>query len=205
MELVLWLLLLFVSAGASVGVTAAYRNGVSDGFGFAIEPLNPGYRKAGAILEQVSPPRHITPITRRLPNAVMQTLPTNCFSACVATVLGIGIDDVPAGCNGATWDWDEFQDWLADRGLQAVELTFGNGGTIYPVRRPVRCIISGKSPRECATGQHAVVASLIGVDGFELEHDPHPSQLWIDGDPTHAVFFVPTDVRRVPTLIGGAE
>lgn len=127
---------------------------------------------------------------KKLPNAVMQTTPTNCFRACVATVLEIPIEYVPHACDGSTWDWDAFQDWLANRGLQAIEIGFGNGGTIYPVRKPVRCIISGSSPRECVTGRHAVVGSLIGIDGFELEHDPHPSQLWIDGEPTHATFFV---------------
>lgn len=128
--------------------------------------------------------------SRSLPNAVMQTTTTNCFRACVATVLRLGIDEVPTACDGATWDWDAFQDWLAKRGLQAIEIGFGNGGTIYPVRQPVRCILSGKSPRECPSGRHGVVGLLLGLEGFELEHDPHQSGDWIDGDPTHATFFV---------------
>lgn len=130
---------------------------------------------------------------RRLPNAVKQTTPTNCFRACVATVLNIPIDEVPIACDGdgAHWNWDAFQDWLAGRGLQAIEVTFGNGGTIYPVRKPVTCILTGKSPRECTTGLHAVVAEFRGLEGFWLLHDPHPSESWIeDGDPTHATFFV---------------
>jgi len=129
-------------------------------------------------------------ITRPIPNAVRQTGPTNCFQACVATVLDIPIDDVPEACDGAKWDWDAFQDWLALRGLQAIEIGFGNGGTIYPVRHPVLCIVTGQSPRECTTGRHAVVGELTGLEGFRLLHDPHPSDLWIDGEPTHAVFFV---------------
>lgn len=128
---------------------------------------------------------------RRIPNPVRQTTPTNCFRACVAMVLDLPIDDVPAACDGATWDWDAFQDWLAGRGLQLIEIGFGNGGTIYPVRKPVRCIITGKSHRECKSGQHAVVGSLLGLEGFSLDNDPHPSDLWIDGEPTHAGFFVP--------------
>jgi hypothetical protein len=127
---------------------------------------------------------------KRLPNPVKQTGPTNCFSACVATVLNVPLEDVPLGCDGATWDWDAFQDWLALRGLQAIEVGFANGGTIYPVRHPVVCIVTGNSPRECTTGRHAVVGELIGIDGFRLLNDPHPSELWIDGEPTHAVFFV---------------
>ena len=127
---------------------------------------------------------------RGLPNAVKQSKPTNCFQACVATVLGIPIDEVPDACDGAIWDWNAFQEWLSRRGLQAIEIGFGNGGTIYPVAVPVMCILTGKSPRECVTGHHAVVAYYIGMEGFQLLHDPHPANEWIDGEPTHATFFV---------------
>jgi len=130
-------------------------------------------------------------LMRRIPNAVNQSTPTNCFQACVATLFGISIDKVPNACDGAKWDWDAFQDWLAFRGLQAIEVGFGNGGTIYPVRTPVPCIVTGESPRECTTGRHAVVGELLGPEGFRLLHDPHISENWIDGEPTHAVFFVP--------------
>ena len=128
--------------------------------------------------------------SRKLPNAVKQTTRTNCFQACVASVLGIPIEEVPSACDGATWDWDAFQDWLAERNMQAIELTFENGGTIYPVRKPVKCILTGESPRECVTGRHAVVGEFIGMEGFNILFDPHPSDQWIDGEPTHAVFFV---------------
>lgn len=129
------------------------------------------------------------PTKRSLPNAVKQTTPTNCFRACVATVLNIPIDDVPEACDGDKWDWEYFQDWLSTRNLQAIEMTFLNGGTMYPVRKPVLCIATGPSPRTPGV-QHAVVAEFIGLEGFRLLHDPHPEELWIDGQPTHATFFV---------------
>lgn len=131
-----------------------------------------------------------TNTTRSLPNAQRQNRPTNCFQACVATVLGIPIDEVSTACDGEHWDFDAFQDWLAERGLQAIEIAFANGGTIYPVRKPVLCILTGPSHRDCRTGQHAVVGEFIGFEGFNLLHDPHPSDLWIDGEPTHVCFFV---------------
>jgi len=127
--------------------------------------------------------------TRKLPHAAMQTTPTNCFRACVATVLGLSVDEVPEACDGATWDWDAFQEWLKGRGMQAIEISFANGGCLYNVVSPVRCILTGPSFRECRTGQHAVVADFIGLAGFELLHDPHPEELWIEGEPTHATFF----------------
>ena len=125
--------------------------------------------------------------TRQVPNGVKQTTPTNCFAACAATILGVSIEDIP-GVDGAEWDWDAFQSWLATIGLQAVEITFGSGGTVYPTVRPVRCIISGPSPRKEGTA-HAVVGRLDGLSFF-MDHDPHASDLWIDGEPTHATFFV---------------
>lgn len=133
---------------------------------------------------------------RRSLNLVRQTTPTNCYRACVAMVLDLEIEDVPEACDGAKWDWDAFQDWLASRGMQVIEIGFGNGGTIYPVRKPVRCILTGKSPRECLSGRHAVVASLLGLEGFSMDFDPHMSDLWIDGEPTHASFFVPLEPAK---------
>lgn len=47
------MLLVGLAIGVSLGCAGtycAYRNGVTDGFGFCIEPNNPGYRKAGLYL-----------------------------------------------------------------------------------------------------------------------------------------------------------
>jgi hypothetical protein len=41
-----------VIALALIGQKSAYRNGVTDGYGYAREPHNPGYRKAGAYLRK---------------------------------------------------------------------------------------------------------------------------------------------------------
>ncbi len=87
-------------------------------------------------------------------------------------------------------DWVAFQDWLAERKLQAIEVGFGNGGTIYPVRTPVMCIVSGRSPRDPEGRLHAVVGRLLGLEGFQLLHDPHSSNEFICDEPTHATFFV---------------
>lgn len=134
---------------------------------------------------------------KKLPNAVKQTRPTNCFQACVATVLGLPITDVPDACDGASWDWDAFQNWLATKGMQAIEITFENGGTIYPVTKPVLCIITGESPRG---GRHALVAEYLGFEGFNLLFDPHDENLWINGEPTHAVFFVPLELSLLKVV-----
>src|SRR6185437_99642 len=135
---------------------------------------------------------------KSIPNMPKQTTPTNCFSACLASVLGCSIENVPSGADGASWDWDAVQLWLAaEFGLQLLEVTFGEGGTIYPIPVRVPCIITGNSPRECVTGRHAVVAEAIGLDGFCVIHDPHASNDGLDGEPTHACFCVPIKVTDV--------
>ncbi len=133
-----------------------------------------------------------------IPNMPKQTTPTNCFSACIASVLGIAVEQVPKGADGASWNFQEVQEWLSKEfGLQLLEVTFGSGGTIYPMWRQIPCIITGKSPRECATGRHAVVAMTKGLLGFEVIHDPHESGEGLADEPTHACFFVPIEPDEV--------
>ena len=148
-----------------------------------------GRQVVGVELGDVSEPRS----PGLFPGGVRQTTGTNCFRACVASVLGIGIGEVPEGCDGAMWDWDSFQDWLGERGMQCVEMCLVDGVVFYPTRKPVVCILTGVSPRECVTGRHAVVGEFLGVEGFRIVFDPHSSNDGLIGEPTHACFFVPVD------------
>lgn len=124
---------------------------------------------------------------------VKQNKPTNCFQACVATLLQLDIDEVSDACDGAKWDWDKFQSWLATLGLQAIEI-YMNDSQFYPVSQDVLCILTGPSLRDCKSGQHAVVGKFIGLEGFELFHDPHPSNDFLGGEPTHICFIVPLNL-----------
>lgn len=49
-EFTLFAALFMVSLLAYIGVYAAYQNGVTDGYGYAREPRNPGYKTAGDFL-----------------------------------------------------------------------------------------------------------------------------------------------------------
>jgi hypothetical protein len=51
-EINLFIALLVLCFWSAVGVNAAYRNGVTDGYGYAREPMNPGYQKAGRYLRE---------------------------------------------------------------------------------------------------------------------------------------------------------
>ena len=96
------------------------------------------------------------------------------------------------------WDWYKTQQWLASEfGLQLVEVFISDETRFYPVATPIVCIISGKSPRKCKTGMHAVVAKLQGLFGFEIIHDPNEAGGGIIGEPTHACFFVTLNVSDV--------
>lgn len=132
------------------------------------------------LLELANRPRH-----------VMQTTPTNCFAACVATVLDIPIELVPIVCDGVNWDFDAFQRWLASEySLQAIEILLGPA-SLVPVQHPVPCILTGTSPRVCLSGQHAVVGEFTGTC-FTMSHDPHPSGAGIVGNARYVTFFVKT-------------
>lgn len=84
----------------------------------------------------------------------------NCFSACVASILEIPIDEVPR-FHGPSVD---FLQWLAPQGLSATHYKSGN---YVP---PGFAIAAGPSLR-FAGRLHACVA----YDGA-IVHDPHPSR-----------------------------
>ena len=96
----------------------------------------------------------------------------NCFSACVASILEISIEEVPRafGVNNA-----QFLRWLAGRGLSA---TLSHGVDYVP---PGYSIAAGPSKR-FAGKMHACVA----FDGAVV-HDPHPSR---DGLPFGVMEYV---------------
>ena len=103
----------------------------------------------------------------------------NCFSACVASILELPIDDVPFFGADELW-WTRFSEWLEARNLYAVCLKHRAG------RAPVGYhILSGKSPR--GEFLHSVVAK-----GEDIVHDPHPSRANIQ-DRVDCIIIVPMD------------
>ena len=95
----------------------------------------------------------------------------NCFSACLASLLEVPIEDVPLflweSGDGTIFDWSERLDaWLKPMGLYA--LHFFSGQRPPRVMPGVLHIMTGISPRG---RPHAV----IGLGG-EIVHDPHPDR-----------------------------
>lgn len=91
----------------------------------------------------------------------------NCFSACLASLLHLPIDDVPYFMHDDRW-FDRLEDWLGRRGFYPV--SFKLGGSWVPQGLH---ILSGHSPRkpDDAKALHSVVARRDLV-----VHDPHPSR-----------------------------
>ena len=103
----------------------------------------------------------------------------NCFSACVASILEVSLEDVPFFGADELW-WTRFSEWLEARNLYAVCLKHRAG------RAPVGYhILSGKSPR--GEFLHSVVAK-----GEDIVHDPHPSRANIQ-DRVDCIIIVPMD------------
>jgi len=89
----------------------------------------------------------------------------NCFAACVASLLGLSIEDVPCfNVPGKNW-LRLFEEWLKPRGLVPL-IMWGKGGGIIP--DGVHYLAGGKSPR-------GIPHSVIYYEG-EMVHDPHPSR-----------------------------
>lgn len=93
----------------------------------------------------------------------------NCFSACVASLLELPIEDVPYFMGADDWN-KAFDEWLRPRGFYAVFLR------LRPVKedpwRPAGLYVLGG---QCVRGPHAVVAR-----GNTIVHDPHPSRGGVD-------------------------
>jgi hypothetical protein len=85
----------------------------------------------------------------------------NCFSACLASILEIPLEEVPVFLGT---HWDDFLPWLAERGLSA---------SIYPRKEyvPPGFSIAGGHSKRFAGRKHACVA----YNGMVV-HDPHFSR-----------------------------
>jgi len=128
----------------------------------------------------------------RLYDSSNQSPPGNCFQACVATILGISLADVPDEADHwrpgmdpyKAWRayWPHFCDWLRERELGYIEIQAHTGDRSSSLDVP--CIASGPSPRDPSI-LHAVVIRYVRLDrhtiGPHWLHDPHPSRAWLRG------------------------
>lgn len=109
----------------------------------------------------------------------------NCFSACVASLLELPIEDVPYFMGAEDW-LAEFNAWLRPHGFYAVPTEVNRYWEPAGL-----CILSGTTERSRAPRDlHSVVAR-----GYEALHDPHPSRAGLLTK-KDVVMLVPLDPAR---------
>ena len=116
----------------------------------------------------------------------------NCFSACVASLLNVSLDEVPNFCAdyAANEWWDKFRTWLHERQYEAIFFEFkgweDGWKSMFEEADGLLWISSGKSPR--GDFLHAVISK-----GPNVFFDPHPDNGGLDGDPKDGVLLIPCD------------
>jgi len=121
----------------------------------------------------------------------------NCFSACVASLLELPIDEVPYFMhtdddpNGEKW-FDRFEAWLRPYGFWAIFLRLAGPNDDWA---PAGwCILGGQSPRARAGREDDDLHTVVAF-GREVRHDPHPSRKGLV-DVRDCMVLVPLDPAR---------
>lgn len=99
----------------------------------------------------------------------------NCWSACIASILEVPIDDVPTFAAHDDW-WERTQAWLKERGygIYPIPPQVIDAMGVHPAALDCWYIAAGRSPR--GEFDHAVVAS-----GQRIGHDPNPERTGLVG------------------------
>jgi hypothetical protein len=129
----------------------------------------------------------VTADVRRGDGAAADGTPGDCLRACVASLLGLPLADVPHFAqHGHGW-WDAWRRWMRHRFTLDV-------GCLAPdtVRGAGLVLARGPSPR--GPFGHVVVAEILdGGPALRTVHDPHPSRAGLAGlaDEVYAVVGFP--------------
>lgn len=88
----------------------------------------------------------------------------NCFAACLASLFGVSIDEIPDFFSkGDEFWWDNVRAFLKERGYGVFTIGYSEDW----MKEQCGCfIVAGKSPRELT---HAVI-----YNEGKMIHDPHP-------------------------------
>lgn len=110
----------------------------------------------------------------------------DCFAACVASILELGIDEVPNFCglySAETWE-DHFDEWLEERGLYAVSVNIGEEFPSWDFFWIVGGYMAGSRIK------HSVVWR-----NDEMAHDPLPNGAGLD-EKLQGYVLVPCDLGQ---------
>lgn len=133
---------------------------------------------------------------RQLRQTIFEKGKGDCFKTCVAMVLDLPPEPIPNFCAGDPVLWfAEFQKWLEQFHLTAVEVRLDLGPVLARTAPGVPVILSGHSPNV-----EGVLHSVVGVavdEGFEYLYDPNPSDQFLKGEPIYVIFFASLRPDRV--------
>lgn len=115
----------------------------------------------------------------------------NCFAACLATLLGLYIEEVPefqwgpdGELDGDRW-WQRTRAWLKDRGIALIQLDLEDRpGMLHMLPYGLPMMVGGQSHRG------DFLHSVIYMNG-DLWHDPHPDGIGLKGDPVDVCILAP--------------
>ncbi len=113
----------------------------------------------------------------------METGNGNCWTACIASILELPIEQVPDFIDNKDF-YGSTVKWLAKRGLTLVQIDLQHS-TCWPFfwGNSVWTILSGQSPR--GDWKHAVVGN-----GLKPIHDPHPDNKMLKGEIEYVYLIV---------------
>ena len=120
----------------------------------------------------------------------------NALQACIATVLGLGLSDVPNFISEPGDLYDNLRSFLSKRGLGFMKIMLDDKGCLpfAPGGDRVTALLAGDSPR--GAHRHVVVAEIPAGETKPIPiFDPHPSgdylrsHLWVG-------LFVCLDVKE---------
>jgi hypothetical protein len=119
-------------------------------------------------------------ISKKLPNG---KLIGNCFPACVASLLGLSLNEVPFfSMASQKAQLKAANEWLKPRGLNLMHIS-NNRRHQHP-RGTTYYIMKGLSPR-----YKGAYHTVIGKDN-KIVHDPHPDNTGIVGPPISFFYLV---------------
>lgn len=100
----------------------------------------------------------------------------NCFTACVASILELPIEDVPDFClMGDTVWWEELEKWLFVRGLAPLTFCFNHGKQVTAEGTKDFFYVVPRVPLILSGNNHSGVAhSVVLYDGDKI-HNPNPN------------------------------
>lgn len=118
----------------------------------------------------------------------------NCFSACLASILELPIEQVPNFIRSGDDFWKDCEGWLRQFGLGILEFPFTNPAQWDEFRVQGHQIVGGPSRR--STYHHAQV-----WHGGRMVHDPNPNPAGIVApDSINMLYVVDLDAFRKSAL-----